>query len=110
MHVADADNDGRNELIVSTRGEGPPAHGNGLGHVLQFKSAGPDRVEKSLLANFRPGVADSCWNAVGDADNDGRNEIVLATGAGDRTKLGKSYVVILRHKAPAREPQSERAR
>jgi hypothetical protein len=32
---------------------------------------------------------------VGDADNDGKNEVVLATGKGDRTKPGKSYVLLL---------------
>ena len=36
------------------------------------------------------------WDVeIGDADNDGKNEIVLATGKGDRTKPGISYVVIV---------------
>lgn len=33
---------------------------------------------------------------VENADNDGKNEIILATGKGDRTKPGTSYVVLLR--------------
>jgi len=34
--------------------------------------------------------------AAGDADNDGKNEIILATGKGDRTKKGRSYIVLLK--------------
>jgi hypothetical protein len=96
MHVADADNDGKNELIVSTRGEGWPANGNRLGHVLMFKVGGDGKVEKTLLAKFKAGIADSSWSAVGDADNDGKNEVVLATGKGDRTKPGTAYVVMMK--------------
>ena len=37
------------------------------------------------------------WDVeIGDADNDGMNEVVLATGRGDRTKPGVSYVVMLK--------------
>jgi len=32
---------------------------------------------------------------VGDVDNNGKNEIVLATGKGDRKKPGISYVVLI---------------
>ena len=53
-------------------------------------------VEKTLLADFAPEEAESLWLAVGDADNDGKNEIVLATGAGDRTQPGRSQVFLLR--------------
>jgi len=35
---------------------------------------------------------------IGDADNDGKNEILLATGKGDRTKPGTSYVVLIEKK------------
>lgn len=36
------------------------------------------------------------WDVeIGDADNDGLNEVVLATGRGDRMKPGVSYVVVL---------------
>lgn len=96
IHVADADNDGKNELIVSTRGEGAPANGNGLGHVLMFKWGEDGKIQKTLLAKSLPGIAESCWSAVGDADNDGRNEIVIATGKGDRTKPGISYVWMMK--------------
>lgn len=100
MHFADADNDGKKELVVSTRGEGWPASGNRLGHVLMFKPAGGGKFEKTLLAKFKTGVADSSWSGVGDADNDGKNEIVLATGMGDRTKPGTSWVVLLGKERP----------
>ena len=45
------------------------------------------RVDQSYLG---------CDIAVGDADNDGRNEIVLATGKGDRTQPGMSYLVLVK--------------
>ena len=96
MHIADADNDGRPELVVSTRGESWPANGNRLGLVMMFKPAADGSFKKTILADFKTGIADSCWNAVGDADNDGKNEIIVATGTGDRTKPGISYVVLLR--------------
>ena len=36
------------------------------------------------------------WDVeIGDADNDGLNEIILATGEGDRTKKGTSYVLMI---------------
>jgi len=39
------------------------------------------------------------WDVeIGDADNDGQNEIVLATGKGDRTTPGTSYVVAVKAK------------
>ena len=37
----------------------------------------------------------SSWFEVGDADNDGENEIVLATGKGERREPGISYVVLV---------------
>ncbi|MDZ7373890.1 MAG: hypothetical protein ONB23_07945 [candidate division KSB1 bacterium] len=37
------------------------------------------------------------WDVeIGDAEDDGRNEIVLATGKGDRRKPGISYMLLLR--------------
>jgi hypothetical protein len=96
MHISDAGNDGKNELVVSTRGEGWPANGNRLGHVLMFKPTGDGKFEKTILAKFKTGIADSSWSAVGDADNNGKKEIVLATGTGDRTKPGTSWVVLIR--------------
>ncbi len=35
---------------------------------------------------------------IADVDNDDRNEIVLATGKGDRTMAGTSYVVLVEKK------------
>ena len=54
-----------------------------------------NEIERELLLNFHEGVASSSWIDVGDADNDGLNEIILATGAGDRTLKGRSYVVMI---------------
>lgn len=34
--------------------------------------------------------------AIGDADNDGQNELVLATGRGIRTQPGSSHVVVVK--------------
>ena len=94
MCVADADTDGKIELVVSTRGE-PRWGGGGLGHILMFKVVSPDKIQKTLLVNFHQGKADACWPAVGDVDNDGKNEIVIATGTGHREKPGISYVVLV---------------
>ncbi|MCC6144907.1 MAG: VCBS repeat-containing protein, partial [Candidatus Hydrogenedentes bacterium] len=94
MCIADADNDGLNDLVVTTRGE-PPWNGNGLGHVLLFTAKAPDVTTKEIIADFQPGTADALWPAVGDADNDGKNEIVVATGVGNREEPGTSHVVII---------------
>jgi hypothetical protein len=94
MCVADADNDGKNELVVTTRGE-PRWGGRGMGHVFMFKIHAPDRIQRTLIVDFHDGKADAVWPAVGDADNDGLNEIVIATGVGHREKPGRSHVVII---------------
>ncbi len=97
MAVADADNDGRNELVVSTRGDNlsediASLH---LGHVYRYTVNAIGTVDRELLADLNEEYAESSWLAVGDADNDGKNEVVLATGKGDRTQAGTSYVLLL---------------
>ncbi len=98
MEVADADNDGQNELIISTRGDNQSERisSKHLGHVFMYKIDGEGKVNKTLLVDFNEAKAESSWLAVGDADNDGKNEIILATGKGDRTKPGTSYVVLVK--------------
>jgi hypothetical protein len=98
MAVADADNDGKKELIVSTRGDNisEKITSRHLGCVFLFKICACDEVQKTLLVDFREEKAESSWPAVGDVDNDGKNEIVLATGKGDRTKPGVSFIVLLK--------------
>jgi len=97
MCVADADNDGTNELIVSTRGDelSEGITSSHLGHVFMFKVADSGTIKRTLLVDFNAEKAESSWVAVGDADNDGQNEIVLATGKGDRKKPGVSYVILV---------------
>jgi len=100
MCVADADNDGANELVVSTRGDEMSERitSRHLGHVFVFKIARDRTIARNLVVDFHAAKAESSWVAVGDADNDGRNEIVLATGKGDRTRPGVSYVVLVDEK------------
>jgi len=96
MVIADADNDGLNELLVSTRGDNLSEfiESEHLGHLFMW-TVNKNEIERKLLLNFHEGVASSSWIDVGDADNDGLNEIILATGEGDRTQKGKSYVVMV---------------
>jgi hypothetical protein len=96
MVVADADNDGKNELVVSTRGDNQSEkiESKHLGHVFMY-SVNSGEVSKELIVDLNDAYAESSWIDVGDADNDGKNEIVLATGKGDRTKSGKSYILIV---------------
>lgn len=97
MAVADADNDGKNELVVSTRGDNVSEFitSGHLGHVFVYKVQSGGAIQRELLVNFDPQYAESSWLAVADADNDGRNEVILATGKGDRTQPGVSYLVLV---------------
>ncbi len=97
MEIADADNDGKNELILSTRGDNISEFisSKHLGYVFMFKVDNSGTVKRELLVDLNEKYAESSWLAVGDADNDGKNEIVLATGKGDRTKPGVSYVILV---------------
>jgi len=97
MAVADADNDGKNELVISTRGDNVSEFitSDHLGRAYIYRVGADGKSTRETLADFREQDAESSWLAVGDADNDGMNEVVLATGKGDRTKPGVSYIVLL---------------
>jgi hypothetical protein len=97
MAVADADNDGKKELVVSTRGDAMSEFitSKHLGHVFMYTVGESGKISRELVCDFDEQYAESSWLAVGDADNDGQNEVVLATGKGDRTKPGVSHVVVL---------------
>ncbi len=97
MAIADADNDGRNELVISTRGDNISEFitSRHLGQVFLYRVGDSGRIKRDLLVKYRPDKAESSWLAVGDADNDGKNEVILATGKGDRTKPGTSYVLLI---------------
>jgi hypothetical protein len=96
MVVADADHDGLNELLVSTRGDNLSEfiESEHLGHLFMW-TVNENEIQRELLVNLHDGIAGSSWIDVGDADNDGNNEIILATGEGDRTKKGLSYVLMV---------------
>ncbi|MCK4854932.1 MAG: VCBS repeat-containing protein, partial [Bacteroidales bacterium] len=96
MVIADADNDGLNELLVSTRGDNLSERikSEHLGHLFMWTVSNKG-IDRELLVNLHEGIAGSSWIAVGDADNDGLNEIILATGQGDRTQKGISYVLMV---------------
>jgi hypothetical protein len=98
MAVDDADNDGKNELYVSTRGDNVSEFidSKHLGRVYRYSVEKDGTAQRELLADFNEAFAESSWLAVGDADNDKANEIALATGKGDRTKPGTSYVLTLK--------------
>ncbi len=96
MVIADADNDGKNELLVSTRGDNlsERIESEHLGQLFMW-SVSNKGIARELLVNLHQGIAGSSWIDVGDADNDGKNEIILATGQGDRTQKGISYVLMV---------------
>ncbi len=98
MVIADADNDGKNELVVSTRGDNQSEKigSKHLGHVFMYSVQPGGVIKTELIVDLNDKYAESSWIAVGDADNDGKNEIILATGKGDREKLGKSYLLMVK--------------
>jgi hypothetical protein len=98
MAIDDADNDGQNELVLSTRGDelSESITSKHLGYVFMFKVKAAEPIVKTRLIDLKQEFAESSWLAVGDADNDGKKEVVLATGKGDRTKPGTSYVLLLK--------------
>ncbi len=102
MAIADADNDGKNELIISTRGDNQSEFitSRHLGRVYRYSVSAGGTADKQLLVDFSESFAESSWLAVGDADNDGKNEVILATGKGDRTKPGTASVVMLKKRTP----------
>jgi hypothetical protein len=97
MAIADVDNDGRNDLVVTTRGDNlsEAITSQHLGRVYRYVIDDAGKVERELLADLNEEYAESSWLAVGDADNDGKNELIVATGKGDRTQPGTSYVLLL---------------
>jgi len=97
MVIADADNDGKNELVVSTRGDNQSERigSKHLGHVFLYSIQSDGAINTELIVDLNDEYAESSWIDVGDVDNDGKNEIVLATGKGDREKPGKSYILIV---------------
>ncbi|NLV46460.1 MAG: hypothetical protein GXY07_18410 [Candidatus Hydrogenedentes bacterium] len=107
MTVADLDKDGRNELFVSTRGDHASEFitSEHLGHVFRYEIQQNGAVTRELVADFNADYAESSWLAVGDADNDGIDDLVLATGKGDRTLPGVSYVIVL-HEHGVREKRA----
>jgi hypothetical protein len=98
MAVDDADNDGLNELIISTRGDemSELITSKHLGYVFMFSVSSEKQISKTLLTDLNEEFGESSWLAVGDADNDNLNEIILATGKGDRTKSGTSYILMIK--------------
>jgi len=98
MAIDDVDHDGLNELVLSTRGDemSEKISSRHLGYVFMYKVSGSGAVIRTRLLDLNEDYAESSWLAVGDADNDGKKEIILATGKGDRTLAGTSYVLLLR--------------
>jgi hypothetical protein len=101
MAIADIDGDGRSELYISTRGDGSTegVRSRHLGHVYVYELTSNGEVRRGQVVDFDDRLVQSSWLAVGDADGDGRKELVVATGKGDIRKPGVSWVLAL-HKEP----------
>jgi hypothetical protein len=100
MAIADIDGDGHPELLVSTRGDDSTEgiESSHLGHVFLYRVTANGQVRRELIVDFNQDLAQSSWLAVGDADGDGRPELVLATGWGDTTQPGMSFILAV-HKS-----------
>jgi len=100
MVISDADNNGKNDLVVSTRGDNltEKLGSEHLGNVFMYSIQPDGTIKNELIVDLNDEFAECSWIDVGDADNDGKNEIVLATGKGDRTKPGRSFVVLVEKK------------
>jgi hypothetical protein len=98
MTIADIDGDGRAELFISTRGDGSTEGIDSarLGHVYRYLLGTDGEVYREQVVDFNQDLVESSWLAVGDADGDGRPELVLATGSGDIRRPGVSWVLALR--------------
>ncbi len=88
--IADADNDGSNEYIVA-RGNAVEVYGwshNAAGEPLAFRNSGGS-VVGALHPKWTSGdLGSNVWGLdVGDADNDGKNELVLA-----RFQIGSAQI------------------
>ena len=66
-----------------------------------FKHQPAGGFQKTVLGKFKPGVATTTYSVTGDADNDGRDELVVASGTADRVNPGMSYTVMFKREAGA---------
>jgi hypothetical protein len=99
MGIADVDLDGRPELLVSTRGDNASEgiSSTHAGQVFALRVAPDGTIRRDLVIDFDPLFAESSWLTIGDLERDGRPDVVVATGRGDRRDPGWSYVVRLWH-------------
>lgn len=100
--IDDLDGDGRNEMYLSTRGDGESEGITSakLGRIYRYQFDTTGVIARDTLIDFDPTMAESAWLATGDIDADGRKELVIATGRGDRLMPGWSWVMALRRTPP----------